>query len=236
MRVSVWFSSLLADWDAAGVWGTRDRKWKCFVELKWTNYCRCSSVPGNVRDSVSVQLLSSVLKAAVVGISLQEIEVYNTPAGNLSLCLSLPLLAIVCDLGDPRKCLTTFLSRLATTHSAGVLHNDVATRNVVLSSKGLDSRALLCDFGLSRFLGDGLQRAYCIDTDSEQPMEQEKWPVRQMPRESLIHPHALTVQSDSWMYGIFLHEVRVNRGVCEGLSSTLRLIILFCPHHHRGRI
>lgn len=99
----------------------------------------------------------------------------------------------------------SIFSRLANSHAAGVLHNDVASRNALLSAKSPGGRGLLCDFGLSRFLRGGVERAFCIDPD-----DQEKWPVRQLPRESFSLPHPLTAESDSWMYGVFLYEVRVN--------------------------
>lgn len=106
-----------------------------------------------------------------------------------------------------------FLNRLANTHAAGVLHNDVASRNALLSDRGAGSYALLCDFGMSRFLRGGIEEAYCVDTE----MDQEKWRVQQMPPEPLRHPFPLTCASDSWMYGMFLYEVRA-RALCPTIS------------------
>ena len=100
----------------------------------------------------------------------------------------------------PRK---NNLSRLANSHAASVLHNDVASRNVLLSTAQRGGRGLLCDFGISRFLRGGVEAASLIDTD----LDDNKWPVLQMPRESLEPPFPLTAESDSWMYGLFLYEV-----------------------------
>lgn len=62
---------------------------------------------------------------------------------------------------------------------------------------------MLCDFGISRFLRAGVEAASLIDTE----LDENKWPVLQMPWESLAHPFPLTAKSDSWMYGLFLYEV-----------------------------
>lgn len=87
-----------------------------------------------------------------------------------------------------------------------MLHNDVATRNALLSEKGVGSYALLCDFGISRFLrGGGVEQAHLIDPQNDE----ERWPIRQMPCESLAHPYRLSTESDSWMFGMFMYEVRV---------------------------
>eukprot|EP00752_Nemacystus_decipiens_P002883 g2682.t1 len=112
---------------------------------------------------------------------------------------------------------------LANTHAADVLHNDVASRNALLSSRNPDSRALLCDFGLSKFLKGGLQRAHCVDTQ----MHAELWPLRQMPCESLKHPFPVTAESDSWMFGLFLYELFAGEKPWAGLDNEkVRALVL----------
>ncbi|CAM9979079.1 unnamed protein product [Ectocarpus fasciculatus] len=102
---------------------------------------------------------------------------------------------------------------LAFSHEVGVLHNDIASRNALLSSGG---RGLLCDFGISRFLHDGgVAKAFLIDPEDQD----EKWPVWQMPMESLKHPYPLTVESDAWMYGMFLYEVFEGKQPWAGLDK-----------------
>lgn len=97
-----------------------------------------------------------------------------------------------------------FFFRLANSHAAGVLHNDVASRNALLSTPGPGGRGLVCDFGLSRLVPeDGVEKAFLIDAEGGEDL----WPVQQMPCESLAHPYPLTPESDTWMYGLFLHEV-----------------------------
>ena len=94
---------------------------------------------------------------------------------------------------------------LANSHSVGVVHNDVACRNALLSSTEIGAPVLLCDFGMSRMLrGDGVERASLIDVKGTR----DKWPVRQMPKESLSFPYSLSPSSDTWMYGTMLYEVR----------------------------
>ncbi len=135
-------------------------------------------------------------------------------------CLSWTRLSLRClsDLTAPRKT----LSRLANSHAAGVLHNDVASRNALLSMTHNGGRGLLCDFGISRVLRGGVEAASLIDTE----LDGNKWPVLQMPRESLEHPFPLTAESDSWMYGLFLYEVGRERvtacaKVCPAADSWL---------------
>lgn len=103
---------------------------------------------------------------------------------------------------------------LANSHSAGVVHNDVACRNALRSSEKVGAPVLLCDFGMSRILrGNGVERACLIDVHRTR----DKWPVRQMPMESLRPPYTLSQHSDTWMYGTMLYEVRAWR------------LSLFCP-------
>lgn len=110
---------------------------------------------------------------------------------------------------------TKQLSRLANSHAAGVLHNDVASRNALLSTPHRGSHGLLCDFGISRLLRGGVEAASLIDTD----LDDNTWPVLQMPRESLVPPFPLTAESDSWMYGLFLYEVSPGKGLlCPSLA------------------
>eukprot|EP00903_Cladosiphon_okamuranus_P017426 g16050.t1 len=104
---------------------------------------------------------------------------------------------------------------LANSHAADVLHNDIASRNALLSNRSPESRALVCDFGLSKFLREGLQKAHCIDPQ----VVHERWPLRQMPCESLAPPYSLTAKSDSWMYGIFLYEVFAGERPWAGIDT-----------------
>lgn len=95
---------------------------------------------------------------------------------------------------------------LAKSHTFGVVHNDVACRNALLSRNGSTGRALLCDFGLSSSLRGGtaeLEAACMIDVDDTGV----KWPLKQMPREALEAPFALSPLSDSYMFGVTLYEV-----------------------------
>ncbi|CAM9171926.1 unnamed protein product [Ectocarpus sp. 13 AM-2016] len=113
---------------------------------------------------------------------------------------------------------------LANSHAAGVLHNDIASRNALLSRAGIGGRGLLCDFGISRFLREkGVAQSFLIDPEDHDDV----WPVRQMPRESLVHPFPLTAESDAWMYGMFLYEVFEGRQPWAGLekSEVKRLIL-----------
>ena len=91
---------------------------------------------------------------------------------------------------------------LANSHAAGVVHNDVACRNALLSERGIGGRALLCDFGISDVLrGLKLETAKLMDKDA-------RWPLRQLPKEAWEEPHALSMASDSWMFGTMLYKVR----------------------------
>lgn len=95
---------------------------------------------------------------------------------------------------------------LASSHTFGVVHNDVACRNALLSVNGSTGRALLCDFGLSSSLrgrGTGLEAACLFDLD-----DVKRWPLKQMPKEALQLPFALSPLSDSYMFGMTLYEVR----------------------------
>lgn len=87
---------------------------------------------------------------------------------------------------------------LANSHSVGVVHNDVACRNALRSSTDVGAPVLLCDFGMSRILrGNGVEKASLIDVQRCR----DKWPVWQMPKESLSFPYTLSQSSDTWMYG-----------------------------------
>ncbi|CAM9267046.1 unnamed protein product, partial [Ectocarpus sp. 12 AP-2014] len=113
---------------------------------------------------------------------------------------------------------------LANSHAAGVLHNDIASRNALLSRAGIGGRGLLCDFGISRFLREkGVAQSFLIDPEDHDDV----WPIRQMPRESLVHPFPLTAESDAWMYGMFLYEVFEGRQPWAGVekSEVKRLIL-----------
>lgn len=92
---------------------------------------------------------------------------------------------------------------LANSHAARVVHNDVASRNVLLSERGADGSALLCDYGISRLLQ--VNEAACLIDLGE---GERRWPLRQMPPEALGEPYALSPESDAWMYGTMLYEVR----------------------------
>ncbi len=116
------------------------------------------------------------------------------------------------------------LSRLANSHAAGVLHNDIASRNALLSTTQSGGRGLLCDFGISRVLRGGVEAASLIDTE----LDGNKWPILQMPRESLEHPFPLTAESDSWMYGLFLYEV--SRARITACSRVCPRQMLGWPH------
>ncbi len=138
---------------------------------------------------------------------LDRVSLSLSPSLPLSLSLSVPLslsvdlesLGVLSCLELPRK-----NERLANSHAAGVLHNDVASRNALLSNTQSGGRGLLSDFGISRVLrGGGVEAASLIDTD----LGDNKWPVLEMPRECLEHPFPLTAESYSWMYGLFLYEV-----------------------------
>lgn len=94
---------------------------------------------------------------------------------------------------------------LANAHAAGVVHNDVACRNALLSRRGPGGSALLCDFGMSTLLrGEGVEAATLIDVGNG---GSGRWPVRQMPPEALRPPHALSPVSDTYMFGTMLFEV-----------------------------
>lgn len=96
---------------------------------------------------------------------------------------------------------------LANAHGAGVVHNDVASRNALLSRPGHEAHALLCDFGLSKLLGRGsVEAASLLDVKETKA----RWPVRQMPSESLQHPFNLSSHSDTWMFGTMLYEVNLS--------------------------
>ncbi|CAB1102487.1 unnamed protein product [Ectocarpus sp. CCAP 1310/34] len=113
---------------------------------------------------------------------------------------------------------------LANSHAAGVLHNDIASRNALLSRAGIGGRGLLCDFGISRFLREeGIAQSFLIDPEDHDNV----WPLRQMPPESLVHPFPLTAESDAWMYGLFLYEVFEGQEPWAGLekSEVKRLIL-----------
>lgn len=93
---------------------------------------------------------------------------------------------------------------LANVHSRGVLHNDVACRNALLSQPGVGGHAVLCDFGLSRLLwGDGLAAVKMMDDEDLG----EYWPLNQMPKEALDDLCMLSQASDTWMFGTMLYEV-----------------------------
>ena len=93
---------------------------------------------------------------------------------------------------------------LASSHSVGVVHNDVACRNALRSFPSDEAPVLLCDFGMSTVLrGGGVERAGLIDVKESR----DRWPVWQMPKESLEFPHTLSEASDTWMYGALLYEV-----------------------------
>lgn len=95
---------------------------------------------------------------------------------------------------------------LANSHTFGVVHNDVACRNVLLSADSSTGRALLCDFGLSSSLrggGVGREAACLIDL-----VDGKQWPLKQMPKEALEPPYALSPLSDSYMFAMTLYEVR----------------------------
>lgn len=108
--------------------------------------------------------------------------------------------------GSVRRAWATDVARgLANSHAAGVLHNDVASRNALRSSGEVGAPVLLCDFGMSRILrGNGVEKASLIDVQGNQ----SQWPLRQMPNECLRPPFALSEASDAWMYGTMLYEVR----------------------------
>ncbi|CAN0093898.1 unnamed protein product [Pylaiella littoralis] len=113
---------------------------------------------------------------------------------------------------------------LANSHAAGVLHNDVASRNALLSARGPGGRGLLCDFGLSRFMPEeGGEKAFLIDAEGSEDL----WPVQRMPPEALAHPYPLTLESDAWMYGLFLYEVFEGRPPWAGIakSEVKRLVL-----------
>lgn len=100
---------------------------------------------------------------------------------------------------------------LANAHAVGVVHNDVACRNALLSHRGPGGSALLCDFGISTLLrGGGVEAATLIDVGNG---GSARWPVRQMPQEALSPPHALSHSSDTYMFGTLLFEVSVWAGV-----------------------
>ncbi|CAN0461186.1 unnamed protein product, partial [Hapterophycus canaliculatus] len=112
---------------------------------------------------------------------------------------------------------------LANSHEASVLHNDVASRNALLSKRGTGGHGVLCDFGISRFLRGGeVEAAFLIDADADE----RHWPVRQMPRESLQHPFPMTRKSDSWMFGMFLYEVSKRRRCWVLLDPFARGFVL----------
>jgi serine/threonine protein kinase len=88
-------------------------------------------------------------------------------------------------------------------HVHGIVHRDVASRNLLLDDRGT---VQLCDFGLARFLTqdavpEGRDEPRYTMRDELQPM-----PVRWMAPESLIHGNFST-KTDVWMLGVTLWEV-----------------------------
>lgn len=130
-------------------------------------------------------------------------------------------------------------SGLANAHAAGILHNDVACRNALLSEKGNNGRALLCDFGMGRLLrGDRVELAHLIDINNG-----EFWPVNQMPKESMFAPHALSRKSDTYMFGLTLYEVslgfwpllhRVDKRELEYLVASCAPVVYSCMEVNVG--
>lgn len=132
---------------------------------------------------------------------------------------------------------------LANSHSVGVVHNDVACRNALRSSTDVGAPVLLCDFGMSRILrGNGVEKASLIDVQRCR----DKWPVWQMPKESLSFPYTLSQSSDTWMYGTLLYEVGgwVPGGSLFSLCvlfrflfsrARVRALFYFCSRLHRFR-
>jgi serine/threonine protein kinase len=77
----------------------------------------------------------------------------------------------------------------------GILHKDLAARNVLLAGAPPTLRAKVCDFGLSRVL-----------SDAEHASTTEPGPTKWLPRESLLE-WKFSSASDVWMFAITAIEV-----------------------------
>jgi serine/threonine protein kinase len=115
-------------------------------------------------------------------------------------------------------------------HRHGIVHRDVASRNLLLDDRGT---VQLCDFGLARFLlleGDDPNPRYNM-RDESQPL-----PVRWMAPESLRHGY-FSAKSDVWMLGVTLWEVLTCSMPYQGSSNSEAIakivsgVVLECPRH-----
>jgi len=104
-------------------------------------------------------------------------------------------------------------SALSHLHHHGIVHRDVACRNLLLDKV---SNVRLCDFGLARFLH--------TDTATAQPKYEMKnegeLPVRWMPPESLSKG-LFSAKSDVWMLGVTLWEVLTRSMPYTGLPNSV---------------
>lgn len=101
-------------------------------------------------------------------------------------------------------------------HAHGILHRDLATRNVLLDKSG---RAKVTDFGLSVRI--------CSPQDRDLNYQQREFfrgPYKWMPPESLAYQQ-FSVKSDVWAYGVTLWEILSRRAPFEFVD------IEFVKHH-----
>jgi serine/threonine protein kinase len=102
---------------------------------------------------------------------------------------------------------TTLADALAHVHQQGIVHRDVKPSNVMLSA---DGRALLGDFGISRFLDAS---TFTLDGTT-------LGTVAYMAPEQL-EDHTVGPPADIWSLGIVLLESLTGRRVYEGSSSEI---------------
>ena len=121
---------------------------------------------------------------------------------------------------------------LAHLHAHRIVHRDIALRNVLVTNSG---RAMVCDFGLSRRVGDDPKSFYRVSDTS-------LLPLRWMAAESMSG--TFTRKSDVWMFGVTIWELLVGgaripyeeiRNVPEVISGVATgTLHLSLPEQHMG--
>jgi hypothetical protein len=99
-------------------------------------------------------------------------------------------------------------SGLAHLHEHGIVHRDVAARNVLLTTSGRDAVAKLGDFGMARELDDG---------NEEQNTVRHVGPVAWMAPEQL-ESRKYSTASDVFAFGVLLYEIFKREAPWRGLS------------------